>query len=194
MHSKAPPAELIEQVSTVPRRSGLGGLLWSFFLCSPVAVLALLMAIDALARWWPTPANTPVFATVFELRVQLVVATVCAALLLALPLLSGCLEARAWCFARGTRRVRIIFLSLAITSSQSLAVVRCVLPWEDPYDGSGSPLAVLLGLCMYGLMSGAFVTLPGCAVLWRLLAHRMVTGRGHDVDKPRNLAKSVTVE
>jgi glutamine---fructose-6-phosphate transaminase (isomerizing) len=33
-----------------------------------------------------------------------------------------------------------------------------------------------------------------CSVPLQLLAYRFAKGRGLDVDKPRNLAKSVTVE
>jgi glucosamine--fructose-6-phosphate aminotransferase (isomerizing) len=75
-------------------------------------------------------------------------------------------------------------LSAAVAAANAVTIAR-----EDDGAARRSSRSVLL---VPGApeMLGPFV----CSVPLQLLAYRVVKDRGLDVDKPRNLAKSVTVE
>ena len=59
----------------------------------------------------------------------------------------------------------------------------------DSQINAGVGLHVIRLLEHYGVLSPILHVVP-----LKLLAHHTATARGTDVDKPRNLAKSVTVE
>ncbi len=48
-----------------------------------------------------------------------------------------------------------------LLATQAPAIVRVLLPWEEPGTGEGSPLAVLISVVAFGGFFGVFFTLPG---------------------------------
>ena len=52
---------------------------------------------------------------------------------------------------------------IAAITGFSIPITRALMPWEDPDTGSGSPLAVLIGLCMYSAIGFVLISLP---MLW----------------------------
>ena len=58
-----------------------------------------------------------------------------------------------------------------------------------PADGDADGLDIIRLTEHYGLLSPIVHTIP-----MQLLAYHTALARGTDIDKPRNLAKSVTVE
>ena len=150
--------------------------MWVSALLIP-STLSLLMAWQAKELCNPHTRNSPpVFAISREmLAVQLRFAVAVAAAFILITLV--CAFDAAWRVIRrsfGTPRLHWVVLAM-LPVSWAPVVVRLMLPIEDPYNGEGSPAAVMLGLMVYAAI-GLLFAMPGLF----LLGSRW---------KPRNLAK-----
>jgi hypothetical protein len=138
---------------------------WACALWAP-ATIGVCMSVAALTLWNPQAASEPPAfhfsrATLaIHLWVVLVGALVLAAIALA-HLSYAMFSAFGRC--RWHNATHWIVVSV-IPVAAAPAVIHSVLPWEDPYDGSGSPTAGLLGLIILGVVSTIFA-MPGFALL-----------------------------
>jgi hypothetical protein len=149
---------MLDSVAAPPLRIGI--IIVRVFLSTWVCVqplLAVLAASTALEQWWipnstlvapPGPYMTPVG----EVRVQLIIAMSLACALLLVGITSA-VVAGIPKFWRG--RPAVAFCLVQYILSFSLVAVVAILPWEDPYDGQGSPLASLLSIIMCSILSVA---------------------------------------
>jgi hypothetical protein len=150
--------------------------LWAAWIGVPSA-FALLLAAVSYARWDSPPTDRP-FVTPKHLGLQigLALALGIAAFLFAA---ADVLVNASTHPARGRRRTVKVIAVLAVFVTLSPAAVRIVLPWEDPYDMTGSPLATLFGVIFFAGCSGVFFFVPAVArAVYVFRRKRGVEGRG----------------
>lgn len=85
-----------------------------------------------------------------------------------------------------TRWRLIVGFALSCLGAFGRSICMLVLPWEDPYTGEGSPLAVLIGLVIDVALVFVLVCAPGAAlVFWNIVKLRAGT-QGTKTPSPPN--------
>ena len=96
---------------------------------------------------------------------------------------------------RGMRSTRSASLAISRSSSQATATVKArraltvAVAWDDDEEVGKHAARVLRIPRVPDLLAPVPAIVP-----LQLLAYHVAAVRGHDIDQPRNLAKSVTVE
>ena len=138
---------------------------WSLWNLLPPAA-SVLIAIGARAQWDPRlTGRTPAFGSTASLEARLT---------LAVHVSYGfCVMAATYVVIAGLlvlpRQVAGVWVALttsvALLCGAAPVVSRVIIPAEDPYTGTGSPLASLMSVACFGLGGAILFTLPGMVLL-----------------------------
>lgn len=132
------------------------------------AAWALASAVFVCREYWPVDgAPAPVFISTWGLRAQLIAALAVAIIALIIGLASTAMHLIAT-DEHDLYALRIAKLAL-LPITYSMSATYCLIPWESPYDGAGSPLAGLIGLIMLTIACTIFVAPVALTLLSRKL-------------------------
>jgi len=119
------------------------------------AAACISMSFGALHQWDPAKTQQrPAFEPYLEIELYVAIGL---SILVAIPSVANAAIAVVR-LARPAAffRTAVVTMALAAAGAAAPVLIRVILPWEDPYDGFGSPLATLLGIIALAVLGLPF--------------------------------------